>query len=360
MKASGKVTVKDISQRLGVSLSTVNKALTGKPGISEKRREEILLAAKEMGYVVNHVAQSLSRKPMKLGVIIPSGWRQYFSPMEEGMGLELQRLMQSNVSGEFVHIDCSANIIPAFERLKEEKVDLIIYCPSLIDMDGAACEYISELRIPIMLAGADCRSVKSVCTVSIDSELSGRMAADFLSVPMRRCGKVAVLMGSKKLDTHISKAVAFVERAAELGLFVTDVCETEDDPDIIAHCVNRIYENNPDVGGIYVATGSVKSAVECFSGMPEAERPFIVATDVCDDVRCAMKRGEVIATVFQNQVLMGRLAIEYAYEYLVKANSYGVSTSTLPKRVYVAPHLFLPSNLDCFGADDGNDYRIEK
>ena len=264
VKSSGKVTVKDISQRLGVSLSTVNKALTGKPGISEKRREEILLVAKEMGYEVNHVAQSLSRKPMKLGIIIPLGWRQYFEPMEEGMRLELHRLAQSNVSGEFVHISCSQDIVPAFEKLEAKNVDLIIYCPSIIDVDDAACGYISECKIPVMLAGADCRLINSVCTVSIDSELSGKMAADFISAPMRRAGKVAVLMGSKKLDTHISKAVSFVERATEIGLLVTDVYETEDDPDTISLCLKRIYEKNKDVGGIYVATGSVKTVVDYF------------------------------------------------------------------------------------------------
>ena len=84
MTLQKKVTVKDIAARMGISLSTVNKALTGKSGISEKRRGEVIAVANEMGYVVNHVAQSLSRKPMKLGIIIPSLWQQYFASVEAG------------------------------------------------------------------------------------------------------------------------------------------------------------------------------------------------------------------------------------------------------------------------------------
>ena len=64
-----RVTVKDIASRMGISLSTVNKALTGKPGVSEERRAEVVAVAKEMGYVVNHMAQSLSRKPIHIGIV---------------------------------------------------------------------------------------------------------------------------------------------------------------------------------------------------------------------------------------------------------------------------------------------------
>ena len=359
MKSTGKVTVKDIARRLGVSLSTVNKPLTGKPGISEKRRGEVILAAKEMGYMVNHVAQSLSRKPMKIGIVMPSGWQQYFAPIGEGMKLELEKLEQSGVSGEFLPIGSADQIVPAFEKLKAARVDLIIYCPSLFEISAEASACIAGLGIPLMLAGAECEQLHSVCTVSIDSELSGRIAADFLSIPLRGSGKVAVLLGSKKLDTHVSKAFAFIERACALGMSVTGIYETGDEAEIISACMKRVYDQHPDLGGIYVATGSIVRVAEFFSAVPKEKRPFIVATDIGEDVRRAMMRAEITAAVFQNQALMGRLSVAYAYEYLVKASSYRDSPGTVPKRIYVSPHLFLPSDLDRFGEDDGNDYRIE-
>lgn len=359
MKASGKVTVKDIAQRMGISLSTVNKALTGKSGISEKRRAEVIAAAREMGYEVNHVAQSLSRKPMNIGIIIPSGWQHYFAPIEQGMRDELQALNQSNVGGEFRHIKNTAEVGEALSYFDDNGFDMIIYCPSLILVDEKTSMLAADCETPIMTVGADCTSIKSVCTVSIDSELSGKMAADFLNIPLRGKGNVAVLMGSKLLDTHISKTIAFIERACELGLAVTDVHETGDDPEIMSQCIKRTYEKCRELGGVYVATGSVKPIVEFFADKPKFERPYIVATDVYDDVRECMHRGEVAATVFQNQVLMGKLAIDSAYRYLVEKNSYSITDNKLARRLYVTPHLFLPSNLDCFTSDDGNDYRKE-
>ena len=47
---SGKPTMQDIADRLGISKVSVSKALNGKPGISKKLRGEISAAAREMGY----------------------------------------------------------------------------------------------------------------------------------------------------------------------------------------------------------------------------------------------------------------------------------------------------------------------
>ena len=45
------VTLSDIAQRLGVSSVTISKALSGKKGVSDDLRDEIIRLADEMGYV---------------------------------------------------------------------------------------------------------------------------------------------------------------------------------------------------------------------------------------------------------------------------------------------------------------------
>lgn len=47
---AGNVKLKDIAEKMGVSIVTVSNALSGKKGVSEEVRQRILDAAKEMGY----------------------------------------------------------------------------------------------------------------------------------------------------------------------------------------------------------------------------------------------------------------------------------------------------------------------
>ena len=47
-----KVRMADIAQRLGISIVSVSKGLSGKDGVSEEMRGKIIAAAEEMGYVM--------------------------------------------------------------------------------------------------------------------------------------------------------------------------------------------------------------------------------------------------------------------------------------------------------------------
>lgn len=78
------ITIRDIAQALGTSVSTVSRALRGSLSISEKRREQIQTYAHEHGYHPNALAVSLrsSRTPRRsnlIGVVLPEFEHYYFS-----------------------------------------------------------------------------------------------------------------------------------------------------------------------------------------------------------------------------------------------------------------------------------------
>ncbi|HEX3889491.1 MAG TPA: LacI family DNA-binding transcriptional regulator [Verrucomicrobiae bacterium] len=67
------VRLKDIAQRLGVSVMTVSKALRDAPDVSAATKAKIKSLAAQMGYVPDSSAQGLRTKTTKLfGVVIPS------------------------------------------------------------------------------------------------------------------------------------------------------------------------------------------------------------------------------------------------------------------------------------------------
>jgi len=50
-RRAGRVTIKDIAERAGVSKVAVSYALNGRPGVSDETRERIVAIARELAWV---------------------------------------------------------------------------------------------------------------------------------------------------------------------------------------------------------------------------------------------------------------------------------------------------------------------
>lgn len=90
-----KTNIKDISQKTGLSISTVSRVLNGKSKqyrIGEKSQKIIEEAAKELNYIPNYFAANLkSGKTNTIGLIIPSLNNPFFATIASNINIELRK-----------------------------------------------------------------------------------------------------------------------------------------------------------------------------------------------------------------------------------------------------------------------------
>ncbi len=110
-------TLKEIAKQLGLSITTVSKALKDYPDVSKKTKELVKNLAKKLNYVPNSFAVSLRMQKSKtIGVIIPTMVHYFFSIIIDGILKEAEKkdymviLLQSNEDYE----------------LEKKQVDLLI------------------------------------------------------------------------------------------------------------------------------------------------------------------------------------------------------------------------------------------
>ena len=101
------VTIKDVAQKLNVSVSAVSKAFNDRNDIKKETKERILKVGKEMGYHPNPMAKKLSsQKTFNVGVVIPEFVNAFFPEVIIGIQEVLIKkgyqilIMQSNESYE--------------------------------------------------------------------------------------------------------------------------------------------------------------------------------------------------------------------------------------------------------------------
>ena len=78
--------LQDVARLAGVSTTLVSRTVNHQSGVSEKSRQKILAAMKELNYEPNALARSLvTRKTQTIGIVMDSQCEPYFFPLIEGM-----------------------------------------------------------------------------------------------------------------------------------------------------------------------------------------------------------------------------------------------------------------------------------
>lgn len=146
-----KLTIKDIAKKLGVSVSTVSRALKDHPDISEKTKALIRNFANEMNYRPNVLALSLRKqKSNTIGLIIPEIVHHFFSSVisgiedltyREGYNLiicqsnenqfrestNLQTLIDHRVDGIIVSMSKSTTNFNHFKKAYDDGIPMVFF-----------------------------------------------------------------------------------------------------------------------------------------------------------------------------------------------------------------------------------------
>lgn len=86
------VTTKDIAIKLGFSISTIGRALSGDPRISEKTKRAVRIAAEELGYVENLPARMMRGGSSNLiGLILPDIRNDFFASIAQALSESCDR-----------------------------------------------------------------------------------------------------------------------------------------------------------------------------------------------------------------------------------------------------------------------------
>lgn len=225
-----RVTMKDIAVRMGVSVNTVHKAITGKPGVSDEMRSGILLLADELGYRRNVNASSLSRKDARILICLPDaevGGRLYYASYWEGCRRQIGEVPDIGAVFEEIRYRLGS-YVPALQGIvcrieRGEKVDGILACAPMQLEEERLLRRIVDLGTTLILIDGDRPQTGRACAVVPDYDMAGELMAE---QAMNLLCDIAsphliLLTGDFESDAHASTTRAFHALLAERRSDVT-------------------------------------------------------------------------------------------------------------------------------------------
>lgn len=218
--------MKEIARKLGVSVSTVSRALKDSPELHPDTKKKIVEAAKAMNYQYNLLAQSLRISRSKvLGVIVPELTSHFFSSNISGISDTAYR------RGYNVMI-CQSN-----ESYEQEKANVKTLVSSQVDgllislsRETKSYEHLQELydrEIPFIMFDRVTEEIP-VSKVTVDDAHGAYLAVHHLLE--QGCRKIAYFSGPEDLYISKKRKEGYLEALKEFGIpeseariYVTDL-----------------------------------------------------------------------------------------------------------------------------------------
>jgi len=216
-------TIKDIAQRLNISISTVSRALRNASEVNPETRESVLKLAEELNYQPNQLALSLLNKQThSIGVIVPNldyvlsmmvkgidevaleaGYTVMVCQSNESYGREIvntRRLMESLVDGFIISISSETKLVDHFKKIQDQNKPIVVFD-----------------RLPTDLAAPKIR---------LDNEDGGFQATQHLIEQGYK--RIAVLAGPETLDISNKRVDGYLKALKHNNIRLQK--------DLIIHC----------------------------------------------------------------------------------------------------------------------------
>lgn len=351
-----KVTLFDLAGALGVSTGTVHRALHDHPGVSPLTKRRVLQMAKSMRYRPNLAARYLSRrKQLRVSVNTLKGTESFWDEVRAGIQNEARSLSMGSVQLEFrTYAGIGEGEAEAFEEAVKSGVNGIITFPSRPEQMRTWMRRAMRARIPVICVTTDAPGTGRLAVVSINTMVSGALAADLLGRLLKGNGKAAVTLFDLAITEHAEKQRAFVETLQKYypGMSLVDTIE---DHEVNAEAYDKcrkLFATHPDLAGIYVCTEVSLPVIDAARDAGILPRLSVITTDLFPPLVEHIRAGRVLATIYQRPFTQGRMAFRVLHEFLVEGScpSYHLT---------LAPHLVMRGNLEYFLHQQTAESQIE-
>ncbi len=347
MKSTNRnVTLKQIAQQAGVSITTVHRVLNGKEGCSDALKEKILKLAHSQGYTHNYLASSLSKKTIHVILLFPAKTplsKLFLQQVFDGYLEFREEISQFNIVFQECYYSIETNGKNSLQSWLEK-----IYCEQPVKFDGVILYgitlslQISTLinkiiarKIPVVLLEQVPPNVDEACCVAPDATLAGKMSGELISKFTLNSGSVVIFE-----QTRYPHDVNGASCAAEIKTRRRDL-------QVIRHPLSFVQGQTSNIQSILLQTEQpiavyctcarhTSSYLSTIDALPRTIKTAI-GSEVFDESLLALTQGSLDAIIDKRPHRIGHRALEVLFAHIVKG-------MPLPTHEIITPHIVLQSN----------------
>lgn len=356
-----KITLKQIAENAGVSLTTVHRVLTGKGGASKAVEEKILRIAREQGYAINVAASNLRKQPLHIALVFPmqvKGGHYFVSRILQGylscrneishMNVVFQEFYYGMSDSEAGCREEQENILKKIYREQPVRYDgMVIYGLGITPRIEALINRIVGSGTKVVVLERCPEGLFDVCSVEVNDTIAGNLAGDIMTQSLHQQGTVLIFNQQLPEGDPNGEACAACIRAERPEIHVVQIpLELTDSQ---SQAIAAILQNHPDVCGAYATsarhTNSLLKAMEMTRIYPQS----VIGSELFEESYHALHQRKLNAVIDKRPEHIGYKALQLLVSTLTRKEE-------LPTIHRVTPRIILRANSDKYYVEKENLY----
>ena len=331
------ITQKELAARLGLSRTTVARAINNSSNIKPETKEKILKLVKELGYEKNYVGSLLASKKKIVYSFIVESKNNYYTEQIK-LGIQGAKKEYKHYNLEIIKIVTDINkpteqVLELKKLLDSDKqVDGIIIIPldktKILDLINPYLEKIKFISLSVFLS-------KKIAYVGTDYEKCGRLAAEFLGKTLNTDDKVLVIDNG---DDNISSKYylnGFLDRASEDKINILGPIRRNGVEDSLIYLEGILKKEN--INSIFINRYAQDILLELPDNILKKQKN--ITTGIGNRIRKLIIEKKILATVADDVYNTGYKACQLMTDMLYK------EMGKKAKNIILEPKILLIENL---------------
>lgn len=313
-------TIKEIAERAGVSIGTVDRVLHNRGRVSKENIDKIMKIASEYDYVPNQLARRLkTREKVSFGVLIPllDSEYGYWQQIELGIREAKEELKSVDVDIIYSYFDRKkrGSYIEAAEELIAKNIIAYITAPLMADEVRAICAKYPD--VPCVFIDSSLPDMQSKWDFSQDPVKAGKVAARLLHAFDGEINNVVTIQtfksvynGEMRVRSFSDEFIKYVPDAKIRNLYINEGASFQEN-------LRLLSTYNGRSNGIFVVNDGVHHICDVLEEHGLAGNFHIIGFDLSPENRRCLEDGSVEVILGQGPRNQGYEAAMMLYKVFV-------------------------------------------
>ncbi|OBY28535.1 LacI family DNA-binding transcriptional regulator [Leisingera sp. JC1] len=331
-------TIADLAKAAGVSVSTVNRVLSGKALVKGTTMQRVQSAAEEIGFYGLGAIETRLREATpnyRMGFLLQQSNRELYQLIGKEAAAACRRRRDEVVDPlvDFVDLLTPENIAGRLLALGKE-CDAVAVIAGDHPVIAHAIHELRGLGKPVVSYITDQSAPDRAAYVGADNWKLGRTAAWFIAQMTHEPGRVAVFIGNHRYqcqDVADASLRSYIREHAP-HLTVDDSRPTHEESGEAYRMVKELLETADDLAGILIVGGGISGVLQALRQAPEERRKGVrvICRDTGPETRKGLSEGLITAALCHPLGAISDLLVETMIEVAQQEVSNATLQRTLP------------------------------